>query len=417
MKLKLLTSAAAMALAIGAGAAAAQDCTVTVGTIYPTSIDWGKPIAETALWVADMITEAGGVDGCAVNMILRDDQNDARVGVDAARALVDLDRVQLLIGTVGSGVTIPILTSVTAPAGVMQMSCCSSSTRLTDIAASGESKGLWFRTFATTQVQAAVAAMLAKDAGHSRITILYKNDDWGQDIARMSAAAFEGAGIEVVTQIAITDAQPSYRAEATEALRTQPDALYLALYPVEGISFVREWLGLGGTPTMIGANSLKSDDFRTAVGVENLAEFVGTDTSSPRVDSATGFVEAFNVQFGRAPSGPGLPNSFDATAIALLAYHAAGKDATGAQIAAQVPRVTDPDGEAIPATVEGFARAMEVLSGGGTVSYQGGTGAVTFDANGDVSAPAVSWTFDADGVVEQRYIPLEEVVAFTASLN
>ena len=412
-----LTGATAMALALQAGAAAAQDCTVNVGTIYPTSIDWGKPIAETALWVGDMINEAGGVDGCQVNMILRDDQNDARVGVDAARALVDLDRVQLLIGTVSSGVTIPILTSVTAPAGVMQMSCCSSSTRLTDIAASGESKGLWFRTFATTQVQAAVAAMLAKDAGLSRVTILYKNDDWGQDIARMSAAAFEGAGIEVAGQIAITDAQPSYRAEATQALQTQPDALYLALYPVEGISFVREWLGLGGTPKMIGANSLKSDDFRTAVGVDNLAEFVGTDTSSPRVDSAAGFVDAFNAKFGRAPSGPGLPNSFDAAAIALLAYHAAGKDATGAEIAAQVPRVTDPNGEPIPATVEGFARAMEVLSGGGTVSYQGGTGAVVFDANGDVSAPAVSWTFDANGVVEQRYIPLEEVAAFTASLN
>jgi branched-chain amino acid transport system substrate-binding protein len=144
---------------------------------------------------------------------------------------------------------------------------------------------------------------------------------------------------------------------------------------------------------------------------------VGTDTSSPRVDSATGFVEAFTAKFGRAPSGPGLPNSFDATAIALLAYHAAGKDATGAEIAAQVPRVTDPKGEAIPATVEGFARAMEVLSGGGSISYQGGTGAVTFDANGDVSAPAVSWTFGADGVVEQRYITLEEVAAFTASLN
>jgi branched-chain amino acid transport system substrate-binding protein len=416
-RLLALAGAAATALALQATAAAAQDCTVNVGTVYPTSIDWGRPIAETALWVAGMINQAGGVDGCQVNMILRDDQNDARVGVDAARALVDLDRVQLLIGTVGSGVSIPILTSVTAPAGVMQMSCCSSSTRLTQIAASGESRGLWFRTFATTQVQAAVAAMLARDAGIGRVTILYKNDDWGQDIARMAAAAFEGVGIEVAAQIAITDAQPSYRAEVTEALRSQPDALYLPLYPTEGIAVVREWLGLGGTGTMIGANSLKSDDFRSAVGLENLTGFIGTDTSSPRVDSAAGFVEAFTAQFGRAPSGPGLPNSFDATAIALLAYHAAGRAATGAEIAAQVPRVTDPAGEAIPATVEGFARAMEVLSAGGTVSYQGGTGAVTFDANGDVSAPAVAWTFAADGIVEQRYITLEEVSTFVAGLD
>jgi len=420
MKRKLtgLAGAAALALAAQTGAVAAQECSVDVGVIYPTSIDWGRPIAETALWVAEMINQAGGVDGCAVNMILRDDQNDARVGVDAARALVDLDRVQLLIGTVASGVTIPILTSVAAPAGVMQMTCCSSTTRLTDIAASGESRGLFFRTFATSNVQAVVAAMNARDRGFSRVTILYKNDDWGQDIARLAAAAFEGLGIEVLAQIAITDAQPSYRAEVTEALRTQPEALYMALYPTEGIAVVREWLGLGGTRQMIGANSLKSDDFRSAVGQQFLADFVGIDSSAPRVDSAASFVEAFSAHFGRPPAGPGLPNSFDATAISLLAYHAAGRAATGSEIAAQVRRVTDPEGEQIPATVEGFARAMEVLSAGGTVSYQGGTGAVGFDQYGDVSAPAVTWVFGEGGAItETRYVTLEEVGAIMAEIG
>jgi ABC-type branched-subunit amino acid transport system substrate-binding protein len=419
MKYRLtgLASAAALAVMAQTGAAAAQDCSVNVGVIYPTSIDWGLPIAETALWVAGMINEAGGVDGCQVNPVLRDDQNDARVGVDAARALVDLDRVQLLIGTVASGVTIPILTSVTAPAGVMQITCCSSSTRLTEIAASGEARGLWFRTFATSNVQAVVAAMVAREQGINRITILYKNDDWGQDIARLAAAGFEALGIEVAAQIAITDAQPSYRAEVTEALRTQPEALYLALYPTEGTAVVREWIGLGGTTQMIGTNSLKSEDFRSAVGQQFLGDFVGIDTSAPRSESAAGFVEAFTANFGRAPSGPGLPNSFDATAIALLAYHAAGRAATGADIAAQVSRVTDPAGEAIPASVEGFARAMEVLSAGGTVSYQGGTGAVSFDQYGDVSAPAVTWNFAETGeITETRYVTLEEVAALMAEM-
>lgn len=419
MKSYILGLAGASALAIGlqAGTALAQDCSVNVGTLYPTSVDWGRPIAETALWIGDMINEAGGVDGCDVSMILRDDQNDGRVGVDAARSLVDIDQVELLIGTVSSGISIPILTSVTAPAGVMQMSCCSSSTRLTEIAASGEARGLWFRTFATADVQAAVAAMLAQDAGIESITVVYKNDDWGQDIGSMAAAAFESVGIEVHASIALNDAQPSYRAEATQALRDQPDALYLALYPTEGISFAREWIGLGGTTTMIAANSLRSDDFRTAVGLENLDAFTGTDTASPRVPSAEAFVDAYTAHFGTAPSGPGLANSFDATAIALLAYHAAGRDATGVDIAAEVPRVTDPEGEAIPATVDGFRQAMDILSSGGTVSYQGATGAVTFDANGNVSAPAVSWVFDEDGVAEQTYFTLEEVSAFMASMN
>lgn len=385
--------------------------------VYPTSIDWGKPIAETALWVAEMINAAGGVDGCKVDVVVRDDQADPKVGVDAAEALVDLDKVQLLIGTVSSGVTIPILTSVTAPAGVMQISCCSSSTRITALAADGTTKGLWFRTFATSKVQGSVAALLARDAGIRKVTIFYKNDDWGQDIARLAAEAFKGAGIEVAGQVAITDGQPSYRAEVTEALATRPEAVYLALYPKEGISVVREWIALGGTTKMIGTNSLKSDEIRDAVGLRYLADFIGTDTSTLRTDSAAAFRTTFETRFGRPPSGPGLPNSFDAAAIALLAYHAAGRGATGAEIAAKVPLVTDPAGEKIAGDVEGFRRAMALLSEGKSGSYQGGTGAVVFDRYGDVTAPAVSWTFGPGGVEERRYIPLEEVGAFIAALN
>ncbi len=168
---------------------------------------------------------------------------------------------------------------------------------------------------------------------------------------------------------------------------------------------------------MIGTNSLKSDEFRDTVGLQYLADFVGTDTSTPRTDSASGFKAAYEAKFGKPPSGPGLPNSFDATAISLLAYHAAGKGATGAEIAAKVPMVTDPAGEKISADVEGIKKAMALLKDGKPVSWQGGTGAVTFDQYGDVSAPAVSWGFTATGIEERKYIPLEEVTAFIAALK
>ena len=59
--LTTLAGAAALAVLAQAGTAAAQDCSVNVGVVYPTSVDWGLPIAETALWVANMINEAGGV--------------------------------------------------------------------------------------------------------------------------------------------------------------------------------------------------------------------------------------------------------------------------------------------------------------------------------------------------------------------
>ena len=417
MKKALVFAAVAAGMTTLSTGVHAQDCTTKIGAALPTSVDWGRPIAEVAQFAVDQVNEAGGAGGCTIEMVLRDTQVDPKVGVDAAKALVDLEGVKVLLGAVSSGVSMPILTSVTVPAGVMQMSCCSSSTAFTKLSEEGKTNGLWFRTFATTGVQSAMGAKVAADKGWKSVAILYKNDDWGQDMSRLIAADFAAAGVEVTANVAINDAQPSYRAEVTEALTSQPDALYLALYPTEGKSAVREWISLGGTQNMILANSLKSDEFRDSVGLQYLGNALGTDTASPRVESADAFKAAYEAKFGSQPNGPGLANSYDAAMIALLAMEAAGKDASGADIAAAVAKVTDPNGTAITADTAGFKAAKTTLAEGGTVMYQGATGNVRFDANGDVSAPAVVWKFTDSGTEEVEYLSLTEVDAFIASLK
>ena len=207
-----------LSLATFSSAGYAASCTTKVGAVLPTSVDWGKPIAAAAQFAVDQANESGGVNGCDVELVLRDTQADPKVGVDAAKALVDLDKVQVLLGAVSSGVSMPILTSVTAPAGTLQMSCCSSSTAFTALAEDGKTKGLWFRTFATTSVQATVGAKVAADKGWKNMAIFYKNDDWGQDIAKLIAADLKALGVEVTDMVAINDGQPSYRAEVTLSL-------------------------------------------------------------------------------------------------------------------------------------------------------------------------------------------------------
>lgn len=413
----IVAAAALSALAAAPGIARAEACTIRIGAVLPTSVDWGRPIAATAQFAVEVANKAGGVNGCKVEMLLRDTQTQAKVGVDAAKAMVDIDKVPVILGAVSSGVSMPILTSVTVPAGVMQMSCCSSSTSFTRLAAAGKTKGLWFRTFATSRVQTSMGAMLAKEKGYKKVAVFYKNDDWGQDMVKLVSADLKSVGIEVTAAVPINDGQPSYRAEVTKALNPRPDALYLALYPKEGIAVVREWISLGGSRKMVVANSLKSDDFRKGVGIKYLGDLVGTDTSSPRTKSASAFVELYKSRFKKEPNGPGLANSYDATMVVLLAMQAAGKGAGGAAIAAKVAAVTDPGGTPVEANEDGFKKASALLKAGKTVNYQGATGAVKFDRNGDVSAPAVVWTFTDSGVKETRYIALEDVNAFIAKLK
>ena len=60
-RMMVSTLGAAMGLALSAGAAAAQDCTTKICAVLPTSVDLGRPRAETAQFVVYQVTESGGV--------------------------------------------------------------------------------------------------------------------------------------------------------------------------------------------------------------------------------------------------------------------------------------------------------------------------------------------------------------------
>src|SRR6267142_2162254 len=119
---------------LSAAPAAAQSCPVKIGGVLPLTGSMApitKKIAQSAELAIEHINAGGGIKGCPVQFILRDDQGQPTVGVDAAKYLVEIERVQAITGTVSSGVTAPIVASVTAPSKVVQISCCSTASPLT----------------------------------------------------------------------------------------------------------------------------------------------------------------------------------------------------------------------------------------------------------------------------------------------
>ena len=125
----------------GVGSASASECTVKLGAILPVSGPMGQVgerISETGQFAVDQFNEAGGVKGCDVKYVLRDTQGQSTIGVDAAKSLVDIEGVQALIGAVSSGVSLPVLTSVSVPSKITQVSCCSSSESFTALAKEGK---------------------------------------------------------------------------------------------------------------------------------------------------------------------------------------------------------------------------------------------------------------------------------------
>ncbi len=69
--------------------------------------------------------------------------------------------------------------SVTAPAGVAQVSPASSSPTLTALGRDGKTNGVFFRTITSDALQGTAAAKYAVDQGLKKIAIVHVNNDFG----------------------------------------------------------------------------------------------------------------------------------------------------------------------------------------------------------------------------------------------
>lgn len=418
--MRIFSIAAIAAAVVGMGSAAfAIECPVKLGAVLPVSGPMGQVgerIAETGLFAVEQFNEAGGVQGCQVEFVLRDTQGQPAVGVDAAKSLVDLDGVQALIGAVSSGVSLPILTSVAVPSKITQVSCCSSSESFTALAEEGKTDGFWFRTYATNRSQSAMGALLTVNSGFKKTAVIYVNTDFGVGLAKRFEQDIVKLGGSITSIVAYNESQQSYRAEVTKALAGEPDSLFLVAFPVDGATITREWLALGGTGNLIVNNSLRSSDFFEAVGTKYLQNMQGYDSAQPRLPSVADFNEMFEARFDRPPNGPGLHSVYDAVTVVLLAMEASG-EITGENIRDNIRAVTSPDGIEVYPGPDGIRRAKELLAEGKTIRYVGATGALSFDQNGDVQAPKMTWKLVGDENVETSYMTTEEVAELIERLD
>ncbi len=417
-----LTLGTALAAAIMAPSAVyAQDaeCPVKVGGILPLTGSMGavgERIAESAQLAFEHINEGGGIKGCPVEFLLRDDQGQPTVGVDAAKFLVEVERVSALTGTVSSGVSLPILTSVTAPSEVVQITCCSTAATFTALAESGESGGYFFRTLPTVKTQAYASAKVASDRGYKRIAVIYVNTDFGTGMVEYFKTATAKLGGEIVAEAAFNENQPSYRAEVNVGLAANPDAVFFVAFPQDGATMTREWISLGGPQNFILNNALRSPDYVEAVGGQYLNNAYGMDNASAGGPTVDAFRDAFQAKYDASADGPGIATQYDAAMVIGLAMNIA-PDLSGPAIRDSVRMIQDPDGTVVGTGPEEFAKAVALIKDGKPIRYVGATGPVIFDANGDVNGAALIWNIKDGELGVENTLTIEDMNALFTEID
>ena len=397
MKRILLASAAALALTPGLAAA----CEITVGLVLELTGpagEYGQASAKSVEMAFRDLNEAGGVAGCTLKTDTRDSQTQANVAVDAATQLVQVEKVPAIIGGVISPMSIPILTSVTAPAGVLQVSPASSSPTLTALGREGKTGGVFFRTITSDALQGVAAAQFAIDRSFLKIAIIHQNNDFGVNMVKEFSDPFTAMGGTVVSVTPYNGKQSSYASEVTAAMAAgEIDALYLVSDPVDGATIARTWISQGGVQKFLLNDGMNSEDFIGAVGKEYLGEAFGTSSGT----DPTASTEYFNANYkdfsGIDPAAPAADRSYDAGALVGLAIAIAGGP-DRAKLPDALRAAVDPAGEPIYAGKEEFAKALALIAEGKPIRYEGVIGPVHFDEYGDIAGPFRLWQI-VDGVV------------------
>lgn len=401
MKRILLASAAALALTPGLPPGLAHACEITVGLVLELTGpagEYGQASAKSVEMAFRDLNEAGGVAGCTLKTDTRDSQTQANVAVDAATQLVQVEKVPAIIGGVISPMSIPILTSVTAPAGVLQVSPASSSPTLTALGREGKTGGVFFRTITSDALQGVAAAQFAIDRGFKKIAIIHQNNDFGVNMVKEFSDPFTAMGGSVVSVTPYNGKQSSYASEVTAAMAAgEIDALYLVSDPVDGATIARTWISQGGVQKFLLNDGMNSEDFITAVGKEYLGEAFGTSSGTDPTASTEYFYANYKDFSGIDPAAPAADRSYDAGALVGLAIAIAGGP-DRAKLPDALRAAVDPAGEPIHAGKEEFAKALALIAEGKPIRYEGVIGPVHFDDYGDIAGPFRLWQI-VDGVV------------------
>jgi len=390
-------------------------CTHTVGMVVSLTGAAGRygqaasKSVEMAFRDLNQAAGAQGIAGCRLAVDLRDDQSQGSVGVDQARQLVDLKKTPVIIGSIISSVTIPMVTAVTAPAGVVQISPASSTPSLTKLAVEGKTKGWFFRTITADSLQGTAAAKYALAQGMKSLTIIYVNNDFGVNMVAEFRRAYTALGGKIVGTTAYNPDQSSYNAEVTKALSADPAALYFIGYPGDGTTIVRTWIQQGGPQRFLLNDGMNTADFIKGVGKQFLNNAYGTSSGSTKTPSNEYFSKAYPAMSGGFDAAsPAADRAYDAGAIVGLAIAQAGKFQAAA-IRDAIRKVTGPGGEVVYAGPAGFARALQLIREKKAVRYVGVIGPVQFDKNGDIAGPFRTWKISNGEVVTVGQISAEEV--------
>jgi branched-chain amino acid transport system substrate-binding protein len=383
----------------GAGALA-QEAPYRIGALNPITgagSTYGSGMQKTILFALEEVRRAGGVDGRSLEAYAEDTQTSPDAAVLAVRKLIGAQRVDAVLGTWSSSVSLAVQ-PVTNDAGCLLFHV-SSAPALSSPARNAKRLGWRFQA-GSPQIGAAYAGIASRLGAKNPAVMAFNND---VQIASTSVfrTEWDKAGGKVARTVVYEPNRTTYQAELQQALGARPDLLVVSGYVPDTTIILREAFEAGNTARVVIPGWAMGPSVVKALGPEVLEGLIVFDTV-PDSDGAA--FRAFDAGYRAAMGDSGLSNvyaamCYDMVVVLALAMQKVGPGAKNAAIAEAIPTVANPPGE----KVGNFAEGKAALKAGQEINYEGASGPLDFDTNGDATSVFGVSEF-SKGTLQRRYL-------------
>ena len=326
---------------------------------------YGAGMQKTILFAADEVKKAGGADSRPLEIYAEDTQTSPDAAVLAVRKLIDVNKVQAVLGTWSSSVSLAVQ-PITNGADVLLFHV-SSAPALS--APAQNAKHLGFRFQAGSPQIGAAYAEIAKRQGAKKPAVMAFNNDVQIASTNIFRAAWEKAGGTIPKTVVYEPNRTSYSAELQQVMAGNPDLIVISGYVPDTTILLREAYQAGNTAPIVIPGWAWGPSIEKALGPDALEGLIVFD-SVPDADGAA--FKTFDAGYRAAMGASGTTNvyaamCYDMVQVLALALQKAGPGADNAAISQAVFAVAGPPGQ----KVSSFADGKTALKAGTKINYEG----------------------------------------------
>ena len=235
-------AALALALAATCGAVGAQaQPKVKVGLMLPSTGTYASPGTAIGNGFKLFVTEQGGkLGGREVEYFSVDDESDPSKATENANKLIKRDKVDVLVGTVHSGVALA-MAKVARENKTLFLVANAGADELTGPLCAPT---LFRTSFSAWQPAYAMGKVVA-DKGHKRVVTLTWKYSFGQQSIEGFKESFEKGGGKIVKEMTLPFPNVEFQPFLTEIAALKPDAVYVFFAGAGAAKFVRDYHAAG----------------------------------------------------------------------------------------------------------------------------------------------------------------------------